>query len=258
MRRVTAVIFDWAGTTVDHGSLAPVRALQRLFASRGVAVTEEEARRDMGIHKKDHIRALLRAKIGATPDEAQVDDLFAAFIPMQMDCLAASSAVIPGVPAAVESLRTRGVKIGSTTGYTRPMLDLLLAAAAGEGYTPDCALSPDDTVAGRPWPWMCYLNAIHLRTYPMHTMIKIGDTVSDIAEGLNAGMWTIGLARTGNLIGLTAEALAGLPAAAQANRLDAARRRLREAGAHYVADAVADSIALVEAIDERLARGERP
>jgi len=92
----------------------------------------------------------------------------------------------------------------------------------------------------------------------MHTMIKIGDTVSDIAEGLNAGMWTIGLARTGNLIGLTAEELAALPAAAQANRLDAARRQLREAGAHYVADAVADSIALVEAIDERLARGERP
>jgi phosphonoacetaldehyde hydrolase len=258
MGRVTAVILDWAGTTVDHGSLAPVRTLQKLFAGRGIAVTEEETRRDMGIHKKDHIRALLRAKTGQPPDEAMVEDLFAAFIPMQMDCLAAYSVVIAGVGAAVDELRTRGIKIGSTTGYTRPMLDLLLAAAAPHGYRPDCALCPDDAGAGRPWPWMCYLNAIRLRAYPMHTMIKIGDTLSDIEEGLNAGMWTIGISRTGNMIGLTAEELAALPAAEQTARLHGARTRLRDAGADYVADAVADCIPMVDAIEERLAKGERP
>jgi phosphonoacetaldehyde hydrolase len=258
MGRVTAVIFDWAGTTVDHGSLAPVRTLQKLFAGRGMAVTEQEARRDMGIHKKDHIRALLRAKIGAPPAEGEVESLFAEFIPMQMDCLAAYSTVIPGVPATVAALRARGVKIGSTTGYTRPMLDLLLATASAQGYQPDCALCPDDTVAGRPWPWMCYLNAIRLRAYPMHTMIKVGDTISDIEEGRNAGVWTIGTARTGNMIGLTAEDFACLSAAERAARLDAARRKLREAGADYVADAVADCIPLIDAIEERLARSERP
>jgi phosphonoacetaldehyde hydrolase len=262
MGRVTAVIFDWAGTTVDHGSLAPVRTLQKLFAGRGIRVTEEEVRRDMGIHKKDHIRALRRAKTGGptgqAPDEAEVEDLFAAFIPMQMDSLAAYSAVIPGVAPTVELLRTRGVKIGSTTGYTRSMLDLLLASAAAEGCKPDCALCPEDAGAGRPWPWMCYLNAIRLRTYPMHTMIKIGDTISDIEEGSNASMWSIGIARTGNMIGLTAADLAALPATEQAARLGAARRKLSEAGAQYVADAVADCIPLVDAIEERLAKGERP
>ena len=258
MGRVTAVILDWAGTAVDHGSLAPVRALQRLFAGRGVAVTEEEARRDMGIHKKDHIRALLRAKAGRPPDEADVEELFAAFIPIQMDSLVACSPVIPGVAGTVEALRARGIKIGSTTGYTRPMLELLLSSAAAQAYHPDCALCPEDTVAGRPWPWMCYLTAIRLRTYPMHTMVKIGDTISDIEEGLNAGMWTIGIARTGNMIGLTAEQLAALPAAELAARLDAARRNLSGAGAHYIADAVADCIPLVDAIEARLAKGERP
>jgi phosphonoacetaldehyde hydrolase len=89
-------------------------------------------------------------------------------------------------------------------------------------------------------------------------MVKIGDTISDIEEGSNAGMWTIGIARTGNMIGLTAEEFAALPSAEQAARLDAARRKLTEAGAHYVADAVADCIPLVEQIEERLARGERP
>jgi phosphonoacetaldehyde hydrolase len=260
MGRVTAVILDWAGTTVDHGSLAPVRALQKLFAGRGMRVTEEEARRDMGIHKKDHIRALLRAKTGLppgeAPDEAEVEDLFAAFIPMQMDCLAAYSAVIPGVAAAVEALRARGTKIGSTTGYTRPMLDLLVASAAAQGYTPDCALCPDDTSAGRPWPWMCYLNAIRLKTYPMHTMVKIGDTVSDIEEGVNAGMWTVGVARTGNMVGLTSAEFSALPEAEQSTRLETARRKLGDAGAHYVIDSVADLE--LDPIEYLLNHAERP
>jgi phosphonoacetaldehyde hydrolase len=255
---VTAVIFDWAGTTVDYGSLAPVRTLQKLFAGRGIDVSEEDARRDMGIDKKDHIRALLRAKNGRPPAEADVDAFFAEFIPMQMECLAQYSAVIPGVADTVRQLRARGIKIGSTTGYTRPMLDLLLANAATQGYTPDCALCPEDAGAGRPWPWMCYLNAIRLQTYPMHTMVKIGDTVSDIEEGLNAGMWTVAVARTGNMIGLAQRELAALPAAEQAARLDTARRKLREAGAHYVIDGVADVYPLLDRIEERLAKGERP
>ncbi|MGA2590122.1 MAG: phosphonoacetaldehyde hydrolase [Bryobacteraceae bacterium] len=255
---VTAVIFDWAGTTVDYGSLAPVRTLQTLFAGRGIDVSEEDARRDMGIHKKDHIRALLHAKSGRPPAEADVDAFFAEFIPMQMECLAQYSAVIPGVADAARQLRARGIKIGSTTGYTRPMLDLLLANAATQGYTPDCALCPEDAGAGRPWPWMCYLNAIRLHTYPMHTMVKIGDTISDIEEGLNAGMWTVAVARTGNMIGLTQEELGALPSAEQAARLDTARSKLREAGAHYVIDGVADFYPLLDRIEERLAKGERP
>lgn len=120
MSRVTAVIFDWAGTTVDHGSLAPVRTLQKLFAGQGIAISEREARRDMGIPKKEHIRALLQIKGGRPPAEADVQRLFEEFIPMQMECLAKYSAVIPGVAETVKKLRARGIRIGSTTGYTRP------------------------------------------------------------------------------------------------------------------------------------------
>jgi phosphonoacetaldehyde hydrolase len=258
MARLTAVIFDWAGTTVDHGSLAPVRTLQELFGRHGVTITEDEARRDMGIPKKEHIRALVAAKYGKRPDEAEIDQLFAEFIPLQMECLRMYSAVIPGVAAITEKLRARGIKIGSTTGYTRPMLDLLLESAAAEGYRPDCALCPEDAGAGRPWPWMCYLNAIRLGTYPMHTMVKIGDTISDIQEGLNAGMWTIAVARTGNEIGLSAEQFAALAASEQALRVAAARHRLSEAGAHYVVDSAADSYPMLDEIEALLDRGEHP
>jgi len=256
MGQVTAVIFDWAGTTVDYGSLAPVRTLQKLFAARGIEVTEEEARRNMGIHKKDHIRALLRAKTGSEPREIEVEDFFAVFIPMQMECLVRYSDVIPGVAETVGRLRAQGIKIGSTTGYTRPMLDLLVASAAAQGYKPDCALCPDDTSAGRPWPWMCYLNAIRLKAYPMHTMVKIGDTVSDIEEGVNAGMWTVGVARTGNMIGLTSSEFSTLPEAEQSTRLETARRKLGDAGAHYVIDSVADLD--LDPIEDLLNHAERP
>jgi len=258
MLRTTAVIFDWAGTTVDFGSLAPVRALQKLFAGRGIEVTEQEARHDMGIHKKDHIRALLSRKTAGQPSETIVEALFAEFIPMQTESLVDCSAVIPGVAETAQKLRARGIRIGSTTGYTRPMLEVLLARAAKEGYAPDCALCPDDAGAGRPWPWMCYLAAIEMRTYPMYTMVKIGDTISDIEEGLNAGMWTVGVARTGNMIGLTEQQLTGLTIAEQAARLSAGHRKLSAAGAHYTIDGVADFYPLLEQIEERLARGERP
>ena len=91
-----AVIFDWAGTTVDHGSLAPIRVLQKIFSDRGIEISEEEARRDMGVLKKDHIRSLLctpritdvwKNRYQQTPTEETVEILFADFIPQQISCL---------------------------------------------------------------------------------------------------------------------------------------------------------------------------
>ena len=255
---ITAVIFDWAGTTVDHGSLAPVRTLQKLFEARGASLSEPHARRDMGLPKKEHIRALLRMKMQAEPSEATVEDWYAAFIPMQMECLAAYSNVIPGVANICAKLRARGIRIGSTTGYTRPMLDLLLERAAAQGYVPDSALCPEDAGGGRPAPWMCYLSAIRLRTYPLHTMIKVGDTESDIQEGLNAGMWTVGVIRTGNMIGLSAGDYSALPVYEQNLRLEAAGRKLLDTGAHYVVQSAGDLEAVIDPIEQRIRSGERP
>jgi len=150
------------------------------------------------------------------------------------------------------------MKIGSTTGYTRPMLDLLLETAAAQGYVPDCAVCPDDVGAGRPFPWMCYRNAVLLNVYPMEALVKIGDTVSDIEEGLNAGMWSVGVVRTGNEIGLTEADFMALPAADQQVRLQAGRGKLKEAGAHYVVDSLGEIGPVLDRIDERLARGEKP
>jgi phosphonoacetaldehyde hydrolase len=264
---VKAVILDWAGTTVDHGSLAPVRVLQEIFAHRGVPISEEEARRDMGVLKKDHIRKILfaqdistrwRLTVGHEPAEADVDSLFADFIPRQLDCLVKYSNVIEGVTETVARLRKRGIKIGSTTGYTRAMLDLVLAPAAKEGYAPDCAICPDDVGAGRPHPWMIFANAIRLQVEPLAAIVKIGDTPVDIEEGLRAGVWTIGVARTGNMVGLSAEDFDALMPADKAARVENARRLLAAAGAHEVIDAVAECEPALDAIEERMRRDEGP
>ena len=265
--RIKAVILDWAGTTVDHGSLATIRVLQKIFADHGIEVSEEEARRDMGVLKKDHIRSLLgmpriadawRSRYQQTPTEDTVEALFADFIPQQISCLAECSSVICGVTNAVKRLRDRGLKIGSTTGYTRPMLDVLLPHAAQQGYVPDCALCPDDVGAGRPLPWMIYENAVRMKVCPLEAVVKVGDTISDIEEGLNAGAWAIGVSQTGNMIGLTEDDWLALSECERADRLQGARRKFLNAGAHYVIDTLADFDQVVSQIEIRLGSGERP
>ena len=265
---LTAIIFDWAGTIVDHGSRAPVATLQEVFENAGVPITLDEARLSMGIAKRNHIASILalprissqwHGLHGAKPLEPDLDRLYAAFVPMQFAFLERYSEVIEGVPEAVEEWRSRGLKIGSTTGYTRPMLELLLALAQAQGFSPDCAVCPEDVSGGgRPAPWMCYLNAIRLEASPLWTMVKIGDTPSDIAEGKNAGMWTIGITRTGNEVGLAASEWKATSAAQRSSYLDKAAVRLREAGAHYVAESVADCSGLIDEIDARIAGDERP
>jgi phosphonoacetaldehyde hydrolase len=251
---LTGIILDWAGTVVDHGSLAPVAAMRHLFAGAGIEVTTEEIRAPMGLHKKEHIRAIVESK--GSP--ADVDDLYANFIPRQMESLVTHSDVIRGAGETVARLRSRGLKIGSTTGYNRAMLDRVIEHARTQGYAPDCALCPDDVGGGRPMPWMCYEAAVRMRVFPMRTLVKIGDTDADIAEGRNAGTWTIGVTRTGNEIGLSESEWNALPADRQTALLTRARDRLGAAGADYLIDSVADVEPILDMIDARLARGERP
>ncbi len=259
-------MLDWAGTIVDFGSRAPVAALESVFAAAGVPVTVAELRESMGLAKKAHIRSIVVPRVreawalkhGRPPSEAAVDQLYAEFIPSDIWVLANHSQLIPGVAEAIARMRSRGLKLGTTTGYNRAMLDYLLERAAAQGFVPDSAVCPDDVRAGRPLPWMCYLTALRLEAYPLDAFVKIGDTPADVEEGRNSGMWTIGVTRTGNEAGITEEEWARLSVADREELLNSARRRLEQAGAHYTAPSVAECDSIIESIDARLARGERP
>ena len=243
--RLKAVMLDWAGTTVDHGSVAPVIALQTLFASRGVTLSTEDARRDMGLLKRDHIQAILqlpnvrldwRSRYGFVPGEEDVAVLYENFGPIQMEIIARHSQVIDGVAHVVARWQQRGLRIGSSTGYTREMLAPVMRQAETQGYKPDASVCPDEVGAGRPAPWMLTRNAQLLEVYPPSRIVKIGDTISDIEEGRNAGMWTIGLSRTGNMLGLTAAEIDSLSESKRRAIITQAESTLLSHGADFVAE----------------------
>jgi phosphonoacetaldehyde hydrolase len=264
---VRAVILDWAGTAVDYGCIGPAAVFVDVFQRFGVAVTMDEARQFMGLMKKDHLRSMCalprvaarwQAAHGRVASEADIDALYAETEPMMVAAVARHAELIPGLLAFAEALRRKGIRIGSTTGYTRPMMEVLVPEARAKGYRPDAVVCSSDVPAGRPYPWMCYLNAIRLGVHPMSAMVKIGDTLSDVEEGLNAGMWTVGITRTGNLLGLSEPETGRLPPEELASRLRAAEETLRRAGAHYTVEGIWEALPVIEAIEARLAAGERP
>jgi phosphonoacetaldehyde hydrolase len=259
------VIVDWAGTIVDYGSRAPVEAFRAAFAHEGVPITVAEARGPMGLAKRDHISAVIemprvagawRERHGAPAGDADIERIYRRFLPLQLPVLTELSTVIPGALDAFAAFRARGLKIGSTTGYVRELMDVLLPHAEKQGLHVDSLVCPSDVAVGRPAPYMCFLNAMRMNVHPMWELVKIGDTPADVDEGRNAGMWTIGVTRQGNEVGLSPEEQAALPPAELRARIGAARERL--AKADYLVESIAETPAVLDLIEQRIVAGERP
>jgi len=262
-----AAIFDWAGTTVDFGCIAPAIVFVEVFKRRQVPITMDEARGPMGTQKIDHIRQLTELDAvrqrwieahGKPPTEADVEAMYEEFVPLQLACLSTYSDLIPGTLETVSALRARGLKIGSTTGYSTEMTAINRADAERQGYVPDVAVSATEMPAGRPYPAMCLQNAIALGATAVQACVNIDDSAPGIHAGLNAGMWTIALAVSGNEVGLSLADWTALDATERALRRDRAYERLTASGAHYVVDTIADLMPCIDDIETRLARGEKP
>lgn len=262
---IKAVILDWAGTVLDHGSRAPMGAFVAAFARFGVAITIEQARGPMGMAKADHIRLVgraandaWRARHGRDFSEADVQAIFEVFEPLNIAAVEAHSALIQGAQAALAWCAARGIRIGSTTGYTRPIMRRLAPLAAAQGFAPEVMVCAGDLPAGRPSPLQMWKAMAEMGVWPAHAVVKLDDTPPGIGEGRAAGTWAVGVALSGNIAGLTVEELAALPAPAR----DAIRARavaeLTSAGAHLVVDSIADLPVALAEIEARLARGERP
>lgn len=267
MSKIEAVIFDWAGTTVDFGCFAPLEVFLDIFSRAGIDITIEEARKPMGVLKIEHIRILLNEprirsewiKVkGKEPDDGDVNELYAQYVPSLLKILRKYSEPNPYVIDAVKQLREMGLKIGSTTGYTDEMMNIVVPEAKKFGYSPDCFFTPDGLPAGRPLPWMMYRNAMELGVYPMSHIVKVGDTISDIKEGLNASAWSVGVIEGSNELGLKLEEMKALPK----EELDAMCEKVKEkylaAGAHFVIRNMSELPALIERINALLAEGRTP
>ncbi|MDC0307219.1 phosphonoacetaldehyde hydrolase [bacterium] len=264
---IRGVVLDWAGTTIDHGSRAPAIVFQEVFRGRGVEVTVAQAREPMGMAKLEHIAAIAAIpevseawskKYGRPCQVSDVEGMYADFLPLQLQILDQYCDMIEGVANAVDLLRERGLKIGSSTGYTRKLMEVVTEAAARQGYSPDCVLCAEDAPRGRPAPYLLYKAATLLDIYPMSSIVKVDDTAVGIQAGRNAGCWTVGVTRTGNCVGLSSEEIDGLSEVEVAAKCADAEAVLRNAGAHAIVESVADLPAVIDEFESKLAANLRP
>ena len=267
--RVKAVILDWSGTTADAYVVAPAVVFVEVFRRQGVEISMAEARGPMGLRKDLHIKALSEEPVirerwnalhGKYPDRSDVDAMFADFVPLQLECLRNYTTLLPGVADVIKRLQADGIKIGSTTGFTRAMVDILEEEAAKQGYRPDASVAGDEVLHGaRPAPHMVYRNLDLLGVHPIQSVIKVDDTASGVGEALNAGCWGVGVARYSNYMDVDSpedgERMADDDIA---RRVAKTRDILERAGAHYVIDSLADIEPVIADVNTRLASGQRP
>lgn len=261
MKKIECVVMDWAGTAVDYGCFAPVAAFIKAFARRGLDISVEQTRQPMGLPKIQHIRELLGMsgvneqfanRYGRAWTEEDVVGLNRLFEQYLFASLAEYTDPIPGVIPVLEQLRTEGIKIGSTTGYTRKMMEVVLPAAKAKGYRVDYCATPDLLPAGRPAPYMVFENLIKLGVSSLDTVVKVGDTIADIKEGVNAKVWSVGVVLGSNEMGLTEEETKSLPVSELEARVADVRKRMLAAGASYVIRNIEELPALIQTINLKL------
>lgn len=264
---VQAAIFDMAGTVLDHGCHGPVAVFLNAFKLFGIEPTIAETREPMGREKREHvatmlamprIRELWLQKYGKEPDEKDVDAVFASVLELMPNTLADYAEPVPDCLKAIDELRARNIKIGSCTGYSRDMMSELLPRAKAAGFVPNSLVAADEVPSGRPWPWMCWRNCEKLGVFPPEAVVKIGDTIADIQEGLNAGHWSIAVTRTSNSLGLTAEQASSMNQEHLARLEAELAETFKKAGAHYVISTLEELPRICDIIAERLTNGEKP
>ncbi|MDR3141409.1 MAG: phosphonoacetaldehyde hydrolase [Tannerellaceae bacterium] len=261
MKKVECIIMDWAGTAVDFGCFAPVGAFMKAFEEKGVRPTDEEIRLPMGKAKVEHIRALLemeriRSQFAAAchrewnaDDVAEINKSFERHLFLTLACYADP---IPGVVETMGILREQGIKIGSTTGYTRAMMDIVQPEAAKRGYTVDSCVTPDGLPAGRPAPFMIFRNMINLNVQHPDCVVKVGDTIEDVREGLHAKVHVVGVIMGSSELGLSAGEIEKLPPGELSKRMNAAGDRMLQAGAHHVLDSIEELPLLIHIINSTM------
>ena len=266
MKNIMGFIFDWAGTTIDYGSLTPIYAMKRAFKQFDIELSTETIRKFMGLHKLVHIQSILKEETIKNQWESTTNlsltslsnEIFEKLLVATKEEAIERTKPIDGVIDFMNKYRHYGIKFGSTTGYTREMMNDIIPLATERGILFDSVVTPDEVPFGRPYPWMIYKNAINIETYPLWKMIKIGDTIADIQEGINAGMWIIALTKCGNEVGYDENEINTIDDNIIAKKIEDATIKFKEEGAHYVADSLSDTYDIINEIEEKIGYGIMP
>lgn len=258
MNNIKGIIFDWAGTTIDFGCFAPVQVFVEIFKNENIDVTIEEAREPMGMLKRDHIEAMLNMERiaeewesikGRAHTQDDIDLLYTNFETALMKTLKDYTTPIPNVKDTVNELKRKGYKIGSTTGYTKSMMEVVTTEAKSKGYTPDYYVTADDVNGyGRPYPYMIFENMKQLELECVTEVVKVGDTVSDMKEAVNAGVIAIGVIKGSSVVGLSEDEWNALSDIEKDKHRQKAIKKFKENGASHVIEDITQLPQLLEKI----------
>lgn len=270
---ISYLMLDCSGTVMDKYVDAPAIVFVEVFKKFGIEITMDEARKPMGLRKDLHIAEIIKiasvrekwlAKYSREPNQKDVAEMFAQFVPMQLDILRRGnySELLPGVAEITQELQKQGIKIGVTTGFTRAMLDILLEGGRKQGFCPDTSCAGDEAEAPRPMPYMVIKNLERMGVKniqnAMKLTIKVDDTVSGAGEG-SPMCWRVGVSKWSNYVVDSCEAAAKMSSAELKEReLKSKEKLVLESGAHYVIDDLRDLHAVIADINTRLANGETP
>eukprot|EP01028_Stygiella_incarcerata_P004336 TRINITY_DN193_c0_g1_i2.p1 TRINITY_DN193_c0_g1~~TRINITY_DN193_c0_g1_i2.p1 ORF type:complete len:295 (+),score=78.88 TRINITY_DN193_c0_g1_i2:130-1014(+) len=280
---VQCVIFDLAGTIVDFGSLAPIRAFQTAFDAFGIKVTLEDVQKPMGVDKKQHIREIFAMKavedqliapqfpstssslvhtLSSLSREEQISRVYDEFRVKQMRVLEEETRFIPGAVDVIHGLQSRDppVHVCVTTGYDKDMLRIVMGGMRKQHVNIDAGVCVSDVSVGRPSPWMCVecIRRLNDSSISFPACVKVDDTIPGIMEGLRCGMWTVGVMLSGNFANRSQEEWEQMGEEQMDGIRKTARTKFEECGAHYVIDGVWDLEIVLADIRERLKDGETP
>jgi len=260
-KSIKAVIFDWAGTMIDFGCMAPVNAFISAFEEKNIQITLSEAREPMGLAKRDHVKAILSGErvknewikiYNSPPIDEDIDAIYHIVTPKMMEAIEQSCEPIDGVIEIIQQLKSQGIKIGSTTGYIDIMMEKIIPAAAAKGLTVDSVINSSDCKEGRPSPFMIFRNMENLGIYDVSEVLKVGDTVADVGEGLNAGAWTAAVVCSGNEVGLPKVEFDALDEQTKSESINAASEKLKNACANYIIKNMNELFSVIEDINTKL------
>ena len=267
LKHLKAIVFDWAGTMIDHGSRAPAIVFTEIFRRKGIEISFDQAREPMGMAKLAHIAAITNMPqvkdqwlqvFGTECSEQDIDDMYEQFLPLQKETLKNHSQLIDGAAETAARCRALGLKIGSSTGYTRELMIDVKAQAKSQGYEPDITLCAEDAPKGRPAPYLLFEAAKQLDVYPMQSIVKVDDTILGVEAGINAGCWSIGITQTGNLLGLSQQEILEMPSTELAQRTATVGQQYLDIGAHKVIASVKDIESVLFEIDAAIESGCYP
>lgn len=183
---VELVVFDMGGTTVQDDGFVE-RAFTLALRAAGIAETDEAqgealdyVRETMGRSKMEVFQAL-----AADDDAARHAN--AVFETSYLELLQEGGVTgIEGAEDLFRTLRAFGAKVALVTGFSSSTRQAIIDEL---GWTDliDVALSPTDVGRGRPYPDLPLVALLRTGATNVSAMVVVGDTMSDMISGVNAG-----------------------------------------------------------------------